>query len=225
MFLKVSGLYNSGKYSKAISDLHILAENNHIPATVMLAKCYRDAKGVTQDLREAYEWFLKAAKGNDAEAQYEVALCYYLGKGTRKHVTRAKSWLEKAAKIQYVPAVKLLATFYVNGVGADSDYDKALELLKEAEEIYLHEKTDTDDLELLYLIGLCYVKKDSRGVALLYLKRAAKKGYVDAMYELGVCYEKGYVFFFKKRRAAYWYTQASKNGHKEADTALARMGR
>ena len=100
MFLKASEFYNSGKYSKAIPHLQTLAENNHIPATVMLAKCYQNANGVTQDLREAYGWFLKAAEGNDAEAQYEVACCYYLGNGTKKHISRAKSWLEKAVKNQ-----------------------------------------------------------------------------------------------------------------------------
>lgn len=225
MFLKASEFYNSGKYSKAIPHLQKLAENNHIPATVMLAKCYQNANGVTQDLREAYGWFLKAAKGDDAEAQYEVACCYYLGKGTKRHFFRAMSWLEKAWKNQYIPAIKLLATFYITGEGVDIDCDRALALLKEVEELYQREETDTEDLELLYFIGLCYVMKEMRKEALHYLKRAAENGQIDAMFELGSCYEKGYVFFFKKRRATYWYNQAKDNGHKGAKTALKRMGR
>ena len=45
----------------------------------------------------SFEYYLKAAKQGDAEAQYNLGVCYRNGYGVEKNPAEAVKWLRKAA--------------------------------------------------------------------------------------------------------------------------------
>ncbi|PWL66218.1 MAG: hypothetical protein DBY30_05255 [Verrucomicrobia bacterium] len=46
---------------------------------------------------EAFEYYLKAARQGDAEAQFYLGLCYNYGDGVEKDLSEAVKWYRKAA--------------------------------------------------------------------------------------------------------------------------------
>ena len=67
-----------------------------------------------------------------------------------------------------------------------------------------------------------YVAKD-QCKAFEYFTKAAEKGNVSAKYNIGFCYENGQGVLHSKKKAIYWYEQASTDGHDGAKKALARL--
>jgi TPR repeat protein len=69
------------------------AAQNDTDAMVSLATRY---SVVEQDHEKAAEWYIKAAKLNDAAAQRYTGMIYFMGKGVKKDYEKAVMWLEKA---------------------------------------------------------------------------------------------------------------------------------
>lgn len=57
---------------------------------------------------EAFEYYLKAARQGDAEAQYNLGVCYRKGYGVEKDLTEAVKWLRKAADQGFAEAQDML---------------------------------------------------------------------------------------------------------------------
>jgi uncharacterized membrane protein YedE/YeeE len=67
--------------------------------------------GIPKDLHKAFEWYLKAAKQNDIDAQYEVGAAYILGEGVPRNLRFARMWLQRAAKGGHKDARDILGSF------------------------------------------------------------------------------------------------------------------
>ncbi len=91
------------------TSLKTKAAKNDIEAMVSLATNY---SVVERDHEKAAEWYIKAAKLNDAAAQRYTGMIYFMGKGVKKDYEKAVMWLNKAK---------------ANG---DSDAGKKLKLLE-----------------------------------------------------------------------------------------------
>jgi len=80
--------------------------------------------------------------------------------------------------------------------------------------------------EASYILGYEYFNDNSEIVSfditkgLNYLKIAAKRGNVDAQYQLGLCYETGKGVTIDKKEAAKWYREATFKGNKPAAAKL-----
>ena len=59
--------------------------------------CYDNGQGVTQDFTKSFEWYLKAANNEDADAMFSAGLCYSNGKGMTRDNTMAFEWYLKSA--------------------------------------------------------------------------------------------------------------------------------
>lgn len=163
---------------------------------------------ITSEVRDVYD--IAAHNGNNT-AQYQVAVWAY----EANNITEAKSWLQKAANSGHTQAKTKLA-----------------EILKTEEQVICKHKADScfalkeysqaasyysqlSDVESLYLLGMCYVHTQD-GRAVNQLNSAANAGSVDAMYELGECYQYGLLVTANEASAIAWYQKAALKGHLDA---------
>lgn len=163
---------------------------------------------ITSEVRDVYD--IAAHNGNNT-AQYQVAVWAY----EANNITEAKSWLQKAANSGHTQAKTKLA-----------------EILKTEEQVICKHKADScfalkeysqaasyysqlSDVESLYLLGMCYVHTQD-GKAVNQLSSAANAGSVDAMYELGECYQYGLLVTANEASAIAWYQKAALKGHLDA---------
>lgn len=86
---------------------------------------YLRGVGVTQDLKQAVEWFMKAAINGHAKAQYNLGAMYGWGSGVAPDMAQANQWLEKAAAKGVVEAYVNLGIVYANGYGVEKDMNEA----------------------------------------------------------------------------------------------------
>ena len=75
---------------------------------------------------EAFEYYLKAARQGDAEAQYNLGVCYRKGYGVEKNLTEAVKWLRKAADQGLADAQCMLGLCYELGGGVKKDLSEAV---------------------------------------------------------------------------------------------------
>ena len=75
---------------------------------------------------EAFEYYLKAAKQGDAEAQFYLGLCYHNGDGVEKDLSEAVKWYRKAADQGDALAQYNLGICYDNGYGVEKDLSEAV---------------------------------------------------------------------------------------------------
>lgn len=51
-----------------------------------------------KDLKQAAEWYRKAAEQGDETAQYFLGCCYRYGDGVQKDLKQAEEWLRRSAE-------------------------------------------------------------------------------------------------------------------------------
>lgn len=86
---------------------------------------YLRGVGVTQDFKQAAEWFMKAAINGHDKAQYNLGAMYGWGSGVAPDMAQANEWLEKAAAKGVVEAYVNLGIIYANGYGVEKDMNEA----------------------------------------------------------------------------------------------------
>ena len=67
--------------------------------------------GIQKDPKQAFQWYMKAAKQKHANAQYEVAASFILGDGVSKNLSAARIWLKRAVDNGHPDAGDVLAGF------------------------------------------------------------------------------------------------------------------
>ena len=109
---------------------------------------------------------------------------------------------------------------YNHGLGVKRDEDKALEYLKIlAEYGYPDMQCELgnryENLHWPCVIDTKTTRRNDRE-AVRWFAKAAKRGYVEAMYLLGECYAGLYGVRNNARKAFLWYKKAAVRGHEEA---------
>lgn len=133
------------------------------------------------DMDTAHEWYLKAARGNDAEAMIRAAEIYMFKDDEAAH----ESWLLKAARQNNSEAESMLGTFYE--CAEPPEYERAMEWYKKAAE---HgESTSACSVGEMYLKGEGVQKDESK--AFEWFQKAVDMGSVYGQYLLGKCYMEG----------------------------------
>lgn len=59
--------------------------------------CYARGNGVEEDMKQAVEWWRKAAEQGDVSAQAVLGFCCLSGDGTAKNKKESVKWFRKAA--------------------------------------------------------------------------------------------------------------------------------
>jgi|UniRef100_A0A8J9X7M7 TPR repeat protein len=112
----------------------------------------------------------------------------------------------------FAPAMKQIATCYLEGVGVQKpDADKGLAWLKAAHDV----GADVDaahQVAVIYEYGSFGAEHDVVAAA-AWFRKAALTGHMEAMAELGLCYELGCGVEQSDEEALEWYIKAAEKGH------------
>lgn len=74
----------------------LFAKRGDVSAQFSVATAYEFGTDVKKDLKQAFEWYLKAANQSHAPSQYKVAHFYENGLGVAKNIDSAMTWYKKA---------------------------------------------------------------------------------------------------------------------------------
>jgi Sel1 repeat len=88
---------------------------------------YLNGKGVSQDYKQAFEWYRKAAEQGNMLAQSQLGYMYGGGLGIPKDSGQALQWYGKAAERGYAHAQCALGTMYESADGVTRDDRQAMD--------------------------------------------------------------------------------------------------
>lgn len=215
------------------------AELGNAWAQVYYGGSLKKGIGTEQDKPAAVEWFRKAADQDCSVAFFELGVCYENGEGVNRDLDAAAAWFKKAldagigeeaqAALDRVEAMKAEAT----------PEAKALELYKQAIELFDRQDKDVECADLLRQSAelgcvwaqLFYGRFLCKGIgtaldpaaAVEWFRKAADQNCPDACYELGVCYENGEGVDRDFDKAIEWYRKAADGGFDRAQSAIIRV--
>lgn len=202
----------TGEFDKALECYQYAASKEHKDGYCGLGKMYKKGLGVPQDYTKAYEYFNLAAAHGDYEAEYEIGLMYLNGLGTSQDYHQAIFWFTEASNHGDAAAYNALAYMYMNGTGVDKDYEKACDLFKKSAEF---ENTEAmTELGVYYSTILFDPKKSFE-----WTKKAADRGYPEALWNLGDCYENGIGVEVNNKEAEKYHQMARNAGFNNLPTA------
>lgn len=117
------------------------------------------------NMPQAFQEFLAAAKEGHADSQFNVALMYEQGLGVSKNEKEAFFWYGKSASQGNAGAQFNLGVLYENGIGTTIDYAKANEWYRKASE--QGDGLAIGNLGMLYIRGQGVQENKVAGMALL----------------------------------------------------------
>ena len=127
----------------------------------------------------------------------------------------------KKATPCFAPAVKKLAECHLEGVGVPQDSAVGLAWLKAAF-YYCNDADAAHETALIYEYGRYDIEVDVVAAA-QWFEKAADHGNVEAMTELGLCYELGCGVEQSDEQALDWYTKAANLGHATAKFSVGEI--
>jgi len=191
----------------------------YFTALIMLASVVQKANAqqslsqATDSIKAIYE----DAKKGDAMAQNQVGYWYFMGRHVKQNYDEAVKWWVLSGKQGNPYALGNLGICYQAGFGVKPDSVRAVGLfdraLKEGNTTLfqnLESLVNDDDVFYASYVGSCYKRglgtKKNIGKAAVYYEKAANRGSVPAMCELGILYRES-----KKPDKAYeWFEKAAK---------------
>ncbi|CAB9522985.1 Inherit from NOG: Sel1 domain protein repeat-containing protein [Seminavis robusta] len=182
-------------------------------------------------VQKGWSHTMMAAAEKDQESKWELAQALLAGKaGLAPNATQAFRLLSELANVPvdndnlpttteesaqqecFAPAMKAIADCYFHGHGVSAkNPDAGVAWLRAAYEMG-HDYDAAHDLALVYEYGRHDVEIDIFAAA-EWLTKAATEGHIEAMAELGLCYELGCGVVQSDTDALDWYMKAAEAGH------------
>ena len=142
------------------------AEKGNPRAVSVLAKCYRDGKGIESNIEHSQYWFLElkklyekaAAKGN-VIAMLDLGELYLKGSFGKIDLDKAEKMFTQAALQQDVDAIFYLGTLYLDGRLGNKDPLLGIPLIKKAIEVWSVRAEKGEVSAALSLVDI-YLDKD-----------------------------------------------------------------
>lgn len=220
-FVKGKKLLNEYKYGEAKQAFLTAAKKGNTEAMVRLGYLEKD-KG------KSYAWFLAAAEKNNIEAIRKLVWTLQEGNDiVPKNLDEAEKWLKRGVDLGDLRSIINLHRFYSSTKQSGflaATWEKKAEEAKEQLKIQTIEAASTGDMEATmdlassYRYGT-YTEKNS-DKALMWYKKAAEKGDVDAMKSIATLYEWDLKNYDK---AMEWYLKAAERGEVNAMIGIATM--
>ncbi len=250
VFKRAEELYEEEKFKDAVNLLLQIVENDkeNYTACYYLADCLYYGKGVSKDIKRAFQLYMSAATNKITEACYMVGMCYLEGTGTHQDSTQAVAWFTEAAKYAHALSQYYLGMAYKNGDGITKDIPRAAQWLvhaakqgivdaqreaaicyealskyKGAATLYLA-GADAGDSYCQERIADCYA--DGVGtlqcteLAVHYYEQAANQGNVSAQVKIANRYATGQGVPLSQKNALFWYMKAANADNPEAQNAV-----
>ena len=116
-FAQTAGAQTTGIDAALLSK----ANGGDAAAQVLVGDSFAAGKGVAQDLKQAAEWYHKAAEKGNLGGQLRLAVLYRDGKGVAHNMALAAEWYRKAAEQGDAGAQATLGVLYSMGQGVPHD--------------------------------------------------------------------------------------------------------
>lgn len=179
-------------------------------------------------VQKSWSDILTDAAKNSLESKWELAQSLMEGRcGLQKNAKRSVKILKELANIEtdendmpqkvaengecFAPALKKISECYLEGNGLEKNLQLGVAWLQAAFELGDNVEA-AHDMALIYEFGRHGVEIDVFAAA-EWFQKAAEKGHVEAMAELGLCYELGCGVEQNDEEALDWYTKAANLGH------------
>ncbi|HSC42988.1 MAG TPA: SEL1-like repeat protein, partial [Candidatus Binatia bacterium] len=185
-----------------------------------LAELYTRGKGIAPDLREAGNWYQRAAELGDVESQFIIGRLYATGAGVPTNMREAAKWFLRAAEQGHATAAHNIAACYGNGTGVERNAAQAIEWYKKAAANGI--TASQVQLGKLLSSGEKDAPRDQNLAANL-LEGAAATGDREAKMALALLYLQGEGVVRDLPRAEVLLTQAADGGHAGAALQLGHV--
>ena len=127
-FMYEKGIGTLRDTAKAVQLYRSAAEHGYPEAqNLMGTLCATGTDGVTQDDKQALDWFQKAASQGLAKAEKNLGDMYFFGHGIDKDYAQALTWYTKAADQKFADAQFRLGFMYEKGLGVDQNNQLAID--------------------------------------------------------------------------------------------------
>jgi hypothetical protein len=112
--------------------LQAKANGGDAPSQVLVGDAFaagngqpRSSSQLAEDLKQAAEWYRKAADKGDIAAEMRLAALYRDGRGVARDMAQAAEWYRRAAEQGDATAQATLGVLYSMGQGVPQDYAEA----------------------------------------------------------------------------------------------------
>lgn len=188
-------------YGQSALWLKKAAEQGHIESQYLLGQHYHYGLGTDKDPHKAFQWYLKAAQQGQLMAMYEVSEIYEQGLTVNQDDEKAYDWRSKAAKKGHDLAQEKLADQFCTGKGVTQN---------NKESFYWYTRAARPRMVSIPIgESSCFTY--------------VKNGDIDAIYQLGQCYENGKGTEKDKTKALEYYSIAADAGNAKAQYKLAML--
>lgn len=243
-----SGLraYVEKDYSTALEEWSTPELEQHPEAMFALGVLYMRGQGVTQDLNQGAEYYLKSASMGFGSAQYNLGLAFYNGKGVPKDLAKSEYWWLQAARQNHPVAQYNLGAILWSGQEIQQDQARAMHWFRKAKANGSRDASDflltlfapmyrelsVDSMETtateserniplidqfgMYKLGLQAIEKQEYEQAFGYWEPLAKDGHLNSQYQIGRLYEQGWGVGKDFQTALDWYQRAAQQGQGDA---------
>jgi len=181
-----TGAFYEISYEEAFKHYKIAADAGDYEAEYELAKLYAFGKGVAKSEENSFTYLSKSANQDNPKAHYMLGVCYEHGFGTSVDVIKAFKHYSRAAFLNHPKAFYELGRLYQNEMWANASFFIPY---------YYQQGAKKDDVRaqcaLGHLYEVAYSLPHSNEKAFELYSKAGKKGYPDALYEMGRCYKNG----------------------------------
>jgi TPR repeat protein/serine/threonine protein kinase len=219
-------MYEKGKggleqdYAEALKWYRKSAEAGCDGGQHNLGYMYWSGKGVPADKEEAVKWYRKAAEQGNVGSQKALG-DYYKEKNTNKDRLEAIKCYRKAAEQGHAGSQLELGYYYGNEESR-KDWLEAVQWYEKAAAAV--EATDGEaELGLGWLYDPETAKLSNSTKAEQWYRKAAAKGSLKAMYNLGLMFEYGNGVGRNSAEAQKWYAKAAAGGHEGAKNKISDM--
>jgi uncharacterized protein len=232
-FISAKGGFKSG--SGNLERQLRAAEHGDVFAQYELAKKYHEGTGVNKDIRQAFNWYLKAAGHGHVEAQFIIATMYDKGgTGIEPNNEEAYKWYLKAASQGHPKAqTEISSSKWSNSVPKiQIDGDSITFSEPHSEHVpdkppFSREKlerlmaqAEDGDVDAQYDLGIRYYSGDGLehdyGKAIKWFLMAAEQDDAQAQFNLGIMYGRGEGIGKDINTSMQWLKKAADQGHAEA---------
>jgi TPR repeat protein len=97
----VNGKFIPQSTSDLINDMTKKSLDNNVEEQFKLANIYYDGQLVEPDDKQAFDWYIEAAKNSHSYSMLMVGYMYCRGIGVEKDINKANKWLEQTTKEAY----------------------------------------------------------------------------------------------------------------------------
>jgi TPR repeat protein len=190
-------------------------------------------------VQKSWSNIMMDAANKTTETKWELAQALLEGKcGLQKNPKKAMQLLKALANVAtnddqtpcacdaqpthkefFAPAMKKIASCYLTGAGVEQSADIGMAWMKASHEL----GKDADaahEMAINYEYGHHGIEIDVVAAA-VWFEKAAVGGHIEAMAELGLCYELGCGVEQSDEMALDWYTKAANEGHVTAKFSVA----